>query len=116
MAYIAMAITYSNLGEAGRAAENARKAYELREKVSERERFSIEANYYLNVTGELEKASQTFRVVAADLPERPFALMRAWDLFTGSLGNYEKALEQYPADAAPEPNDGTNYANVGGRL
>ena len=41
MAYRAMAAAYANLGEAGRSAENARKAYELREKVSERERFLI---------------------------------------------------------------------------
>ena len=43
MPYIAMANAYGALGETGRAAENARKAYELREKVSGRERFSIEA-------------------------------------------------------------------------
>ena len=69
MAYAAMASAYGNLNEVGRAAENARKAYELREKVSERERFSIEANYYLRATGELEKAAQSLRTVAADLPE-----------------------------------------------
>ena len=46
MAYAWMAAVYYDLNEVGRAAENARKAYDLREKVSERERFSIEANYY----------------------------------------------------------------------
>ena len=58
MAYAAMSVIYANLNEIGRAADNARKAFELREKVSERERFSIEENYYLTVTGELEKAAQ----------------------------------------------------------
>ena len=53
---------YSDLNEVGRAAENARKAYELREKVSERERFSIEAIYYLTATGELEKAAQAYEL------------------------------------------------------
>jgi len=43
----------------GLGAENARKAYALREKVSERERFGIEATYYAVATGELEKAAQT---------------------------------------------------------
>jgi len=61
-AYVGMSVAYSNLNEEGRAAENARKAYELREKVSERERFSIEANYYLTATGELEKAAQTYEL------------------------------------------------------
>ena len=62
MAYRAMAVVYGNLNEVGRAAENARKAYELREKVSERERFYIEANYYWYATGELEKAAQTYEL------------------------------------------------------
>jgi len=52
-AYLALAVSYSGLNEAGLATEYARKAYELREKVSERERFSIEAFYYETVTGEL---------------------------------------------------------------
>src|SRR5664280_1741977 len=45
LAYQAMSIVHGNLNEAGRAAENAHKAYEQREKVSERERFAIEASY-----------------------------------------------------------------------
>jgi tetratricopeptide (TPR) repeat protein len=60
MSYRAMAAIYGNLDEDERAAENARKAYELREKVSERERFSIEAFYYQTVTGELERAAQVY--------------------------------------------------------
>jgi hypothetical protein len=45
-----MANFYSNLGESGRAAENARKAYQLHEKVSYPERFFIDAIYYIDVT------------------------------------------------------------------
>jgi tetratricopeptide (TPR) repeat protein len=57
-AYSATAsIYYYYLGQVGRAAENARKAYALREKVSERERLAIESNYYMIVT------------LAADLPK-----------------------------------------------
>ena len=36
-----------NLGETSLAAENTRKAYELRERVSEREKFYIESHYYV---------------------------------------------------------------------
>src|ERR1019366_6075562 len=54
LAYQAISGVYLNLNELGRAAENAGKAYELRERVSERERFSIEPFYYVTVTGELE--------------------------------------------------------------
>lgn len=56
------ALAYARLSSAGvvpeRKAEDARRAYELREKVSERERFYIEATYYLLATGELERAAQ----------------------------------------------------------
>ena len=61
-AYLYLANTYHNLNEVGVAAEYARKAYKLREKVSELERLSIEGFYYLYVTGELEKAAQTYEL------------------------------------------------------
>ena len=74
MAYASMSVAYSNLNEAGRAAENARKAYELREKVSERERFFIEANYYMYATGELEKAAQIYELWQQTYPRDVCAL------------------------------------------
>jgi tetratricopeptide (TPR) repeat protein len=58
-AYAALGVCYGNLNQAGLAAETLRKAYELRERVSERERFYIEATYYGFVTGEVEKANQS---------------------------------------------------------
>jgi serine/threonine protein kinase len=61
-AYAWMSTAYFNLNEGGRAAEYARKAYDLREKVSERERFGIESGYYDFVTGELEKEAQTYEL------------------------------------------------------
>ena len=45
MAYARLGTNYSNLGETARAAENTRKAYELRERVSEREKFYIVSHY-----------------------------------------------------------------------
>ncbi|MGO9305545.1 MAG: protein kinase domain-containing protein [Candidatus Korobacteraceae bacterium] len=62
IAYRSLSVVYGNLGELGRAAENSRKAYDLRVKVSERERFSIEAMYYTYATGELEKAIEIYRL------------------------------------------------------
>ncbi len=45
-AYGLLAVSYDNLGETTLAAENTRKAYELRERVSQRERLTIESFYY----------------------------------------------------------------------
>ena len=56
MAYASLGMTYFNLGEQSLGAENTRKAYELRERTSEREKFYIESHYFELVTGDLEKA------------------------------------------------------------
>ena len=61
---------------AGAGGREFRKAYELREKVSERERFYIEANYYLDATGELEKAAQAYELWQQTYP-RDYALYDA---------------------------------------
>ena len=55
MAYASLGTTYQNMGEKGLAAENTRKAFELRAKVSDREKFYIESHYHHFVTGDLEK-------------------------------------------------------------
>jgi len=112
MAYVWMSEVYGNLNEVGRAAENAGKAYELREKVSERERFLIEGNYYLYATGELEKAAQTFELWQQNYPryELPYVEL---GLVSGYLGNWEKAFEGFRAALRLEPNNGINYLNLG---
>ena len=91
VAYVLISVVYDNLNEAGRGAEYARKAYELRKKVSERERFFIEGWYYLAVTGELEKAAQSHELWQQTYPrdEIPYINLGA---ISGSLGNWEKAL------------------------
>jgi serine/threonine protein kinase len=91
IAYESMAVGYANSGRPSLAAENAKKAYDLRERVSERERYNIEAFYYVATTGELEKAAETFELHAQAYP-RDFAprsnLGNAYML----LGQWEKAL------------------------
>jgi len=112
-AYNGMAICYSNINQVGRAAENARKAYELREKVSERERFAIESFYYLYVTGELEKAAQVFELWQQTYPRNDQPHMNL-AFISGSLGNWEKALEENQEALRLDPNNVANYLNVGG--
>jgi len=59
--YEAVGATYFSLSELGRASEYFNKAFELREHASEREKLAITATYYQIVTGELEKAEQTYQ-------------------------------------------------------
>jgi eukaryotic-like serine/threonine-protein kinase len=60
LAYADEAISYSNLGENGLAIEAMKKAYELRDRVSEREKFRLTAYYYGIVTGELDKEMDVY--------------------------------------------------------
>ena len=69
------ATTTTNLGELGRASEYYTKAFQLREHASEREKLAITADYYSNVTGELDKAAQTYQEEIESYP-REFASVR----------------------------------------
>ena len=85
MAYDSLGVSLSNLDEHGAAAQNLTKAYELRDRVSERERLSITALYHDYVTGDKEKANETYRM---------------WE-------------QTYPRDLSPHANIGVNYSFMG---
>jgi tetratricopeptide (TPR) repeat protein len=92
MAYRAVGLAYAYVGQRGRAIEYHTKAFQLREHASERERLSIEAAYYSNVTGELDKAAQVYQEEIESYPREA----RAYgDLATvySEQGQYGKALE-----------------------
>jgi eukaryotic-like serine/threonine-protein kinase len=60
-AYRGLASDYASLAEIGRASQYLGKAFELRSRVSEREKLAIAADYYRFVSGELDKAAQTYQ-------------------------------------------------------
>jgi eukaryotic-like serine/threonine-protein kinase len=111
-AYRSLSAMYGNLGEPEREAENVRKAYQLREKVSERERFYIEANYYWKATGELEKAVPAYELWQQTYP-RDYALHVHLQAIYGSLGNLGKALDEAREAMRLEPNSALNYEILG---
>jgi tetratricopeptide (TPR) repeat protein len=98
MAYGAIAAVYNNSGKAELARENTIKAYSLRERVTESERASIEARYYLYVTEEVDKAELTYAALAQDYPESAGSLnhLGTTDLRLGrneqAVGDFRKAL------------------------
>ena len=112
IAYGSLAGTYVNLGEPGRAADNARKAYEACGKVSTHERLAIESFYYLFVTGELEKAAQVNKVWRQTYPrdDAPY-LNLGW--IACSLGDWERAAEAAREAMRLDPMDGSPYLNLG---
>jgi serine/threonine protein kinase len=113
VAYATISSVYSNLSEPGRAAEYGRKAYGLREKVSERERLGIETNYYINVTGQLDKAAQVLDLWYQAYP-KPFDRCMDTAAISMALGNHQRALEQC-LETPPMPGvHYVHYVNLGG--
>jgi eukaryotic-like serine/threonine-protein kinase len=108
LAYRALSALYGNLNEEARQTENIRKAYELRGKVSEREKFYIEANYFWVGTGELEKAVPAYELWQQTYP-RDYALYVHLGAIYESLGKPEKALEDSREAVLLEPNAADNY-------
>jgi tetratricopeptide (TPR) repeat protein/predicted Ser/Thr protein kinase len=110
MAYTALGVSYSTLGETILAAKNTRKAYELREHVSEREKLYIESHYYDFVTGDLEKARQAYELWAQTYP-RDHVPLTNLGIIDRNLGQYDKALLEAREALRLDP-DALSYANV----
>jgi eukaryotic-like serine/threonine-protein kinase len=91
MAYAEVGTSYWGLGESTLAAENTKKAYELRDRVSEQEKFYISSHYEESVTGDLEKAIEAFQLWAQNYPRdvRPVIHL---GFFYATIGQYEKVL------------------------
>jgi serine/threonine protein kinase/Flp pilus assembly protein TadD len=110
-AYAALGIWYSNLGENSLARESIRKAYELRDKVSERERYRISGAYYTYVTGEVEQANRTYLEFAQAYPRDSFCRSNLGANYV-MLGQYENALAPILETLRLRPDDGVAYANL----
>src|SRR5207248_9296674 len=100
-----------NLGEMTLATDNIRKAYELRARVSERERLEIEAYYDQIATGDLEKARQSYELWAQTYTQNfiPPTNLYFIDMI---LGQYDKALPKAREALRLEPASGNSYENL----
>ena len=92
LAYRAVGLAYTGLGETDRASKYYTKAFSLREHVTEWEKLAIMADYYLNVTGELDKAAETYELWIASYPRNDGAYSTLGMVY-GLQGDYEKASE-----------------------
>jgi serine/threonine protein kinase/tetratricopeptide (TPR) repeat protein len=110
MAYALLGTSLHNLGEKNLAAENVKKAFESREKVSEREKFYIESHYYDFVTGDLEKARQIYELWGQTYPRDSIPPTNL-GVINQSLGQYEKSLAETQEAVRLAP-DGLSYGNL----
>ena len=111
MAYALSGTIYENESQTVLAAENTRQAYKLRDRVSEREKFYIDAHYYNLVTGNLEAAGKTYELWAQTYPQEgaPFANM---GVTYAVLGDYDKSLAGYQQDLKLDPGSALSFANL----
>jgi serine/threonine protein kinase/Tfp pilus assembly protein PilF len=113
MGYRAVGNEYNGLGQTERAAEYYTKAFELREHVSEWEKLVIAGDYYRNVTGELDKAAQTYEEWIRSYPRvgAPYGYL---GLVLVAQGRYEKGIEMIKESIRLAPDDGASYSNLAG--
>ena len=111
MAYVAMASDEYSMGRPG-IQENARKAYELRDKVGQRERFAIDAAYRSFATGELEKAAQVYEQWERTYPRDPSPYI-SLSRIDADLGRWESSMMQAREATRLDPNWSAGYNNLG---
>jgi eukaryotic-like serine/threonine-protein kinase len=110
LAYAALGTTYFNLNRADLAAENATKAYELRDTVSERERYRISTTYYHTVTGELEKAIEEYQLWSKSYPQQDTPHLNLGVIYQ-QLGQYDKSVVETKEALRLKPTT-TGYGNL----
>jgi eukaryotic-like serine/threonine-protein kinase len=111
MGYDALGSDYFNVGQLKRASEYYTKAFQLRERVSEREKLRITADYYTTVTGELDKAAQTFQEAVESYPREAGAYGNSAIIYA-EQGQYEKAAEATRQGLRLAPDYGVGYENL----
>jgi eukaryotic-like serine/threonine-protein kinase len=114
-AYRGLASNYASLAEIGRASQYLGKAFELRSHVSEREKLAIAADYYRFVSGELDKAAQTYQEWIESYP-REDAAYNSLGITYASLAQYEKAADANRNALRLAPDVGGPYMNLGNSL
>jgi eukaryotic-like serine/threonine-protein kinase len=111
MAYEGAGVDYLVLGETGRAMEYFTEAFRLRERASEREKLLITGNYYSNVTGEVDKAAQTFQEQIQAYPRDYRAHLDLGNQYI-SLGEWEKGREAFAESQRLGPDNVAPYVNL----
>jgi len=110
LAYAQLATAYRNLAQPSLSLEYATKAYRLRDRVTERERFSL-STVYFDATGELDKEIQAYQLWEASYPRdsTPHANLGADYSY---LGQYDRALAEVQEALRLSPDVVLRYASV----
>jgi tetratricopeptide (TPR) repeat protein len=110
LAYARLGTVYANLGQVEESRKMTTRAYELRDKVSEVERFYIEARYFTTAQPDVQKALDSYKVWLATYPNDYTALTNSALLHKqqGDLGEAIRKLELATQVAPDQPLGWTN--------
>jgi DNA-binding winged helix-turn-helix (wHTH) protein/tetratricopeptide (TPR) repeat protein len=111
MAHAYLGTLYFDLQERSLSMESMKRAYDLRDRVGENERFYIESHYYHLVTGELEKANQVYEQFAQTYPRSRGHLINL-GINYASMGQNEKALAATIEALRRHPESYNAYADL----
>ena len=111
MAQAKLGTLYGNVGEGERLIAFTTKAFELRDRVSEREKFYISVRYYGYIRGELPKAREVVELWRRTYPRDSVALNYQNAVYR-FLGEREPALEAARKEVELAPYDGYAYGDL----
>jgi eukaryotic-like serine/threonine-protein kinase len=94
MAHANLGVMYGSTGESDLSAESASKAYQLRDRASDAEKFFITAVYDAQVTGDMEKEQRTCEAWTQTYPREPTPHGFLSGGIYPVIGRYEKAVEE----------------------
>ena len=115
LAFAQMSTSHSNLRAFGRARELATRAFELRDRVSERERFYIEARYHDSVTGDTDQTLKVYELWTQAYP-RDFAPLNNIGVIQSDFGDYDRSVETIRRSIQVNPGNAIAYSNMAGAL
>jgi DNA-binding winged helix-turn-helix (wHTH) protein/tetratricopeptide (TPR) repeat protein len=104
---------YADLDQSGLAAASIARAWQLRDRVSDRERFLIDVNYELLVTGNMEAAQQTAEAWAQAYPREASPHQMLAGLVHKRPGRYERALVEAQKSIKLDPDFWVGYYSLG---
>ena len=111
MAWATLGVVSNNMGHGVEGAQAVRKAYDLRDRASQREKLYIQAHYYSEVTIDPEKALQVYAEWRQTYPRDTVAYVNAALAFS-ELGQPEKALDMASQAHRINPHDPYAYDNM----
>jgi DNA-binding winged helix-turn-helix (wHTH) protein/tetratricopeptide (TPR) repeat protein len=111
MAYVRLGVSYNVLGEYRRSEEPLRKAYALRDRANEREKFEIVSVFHQQVTQQMDQAIQDCELWEQSYPRdfRPHLIL---GFENGALGRHERSAEEFRKAMELDPRQSLPYAGL----